>query len=395
MATTSRRLARTKWSQATQSPSLIRRPNSFSAGALRSGVSLISLRYISMDVGRAGGRKGQAMGLFVFGLAAFVAVGLIGLSPGIRADEKKKQAKPDQAQSDAAKEFAALEKEFQDAQQAFFKAIREAKTDEERQQVLKDKRPNLPDFADRFMKFAETSPDSPEAFQALGLLVGNGRGTEEGNKALAKLKEKLPAIDDLDQLAKILPHVPPLALVDLASKIADKAKKNLDHPQAPAILMWVCSATLYSSDKSELAKLYDSTVDVLMERFADRPELAPLADFLPRDTNPEWAEKHLRKLREKNSDENVKTNAKFGLALVLENKDEASQPEAEKLFQSFIDDSQKIQFADRAKKELEEMKVRGIGKPAPEIAGNDLDDKEFKLADYKGKVVLIDFWGFW
>ncbi len=372
------------------------------------------------------------MKLFVFGLAAFVAVGLIGLSPGIRADEKKKQAKPDQAQSDAAKEFAALEKEFQDAQQAFFKAIREAKTDEERQQVLKDKRPNLPDFADRFMKLAETSPDSPEAiqalgwlvgnargteaskkalakllkfaetnpdnpaaFQALGLLVGNGRGTEEGNKALAKLKEKLPAIDDLDQLAKILPHVPPLALVDLASKIADKAKKNLDHPQAPAILMWVCSATLYSSDKSELAKLYNSTVDLLMERFAERPELAPLADFLPRDTNPEWAEKHLRKLREKNSDENVKTNAKFGLALVLENKDEASQPEAEKLFQSFIDDSQKIQFADRAKKELEEMKVRGIGKPAPEIAGNDLDDKEFKLADYKGKVVLIDFWGFW
>ncbi len=83
------------------------------------------------------------------------------------------------------------------------------------------------------------------------------------------------------------------------------------------------------------------------------------------------------------------------MASVLQNKDEASQPEAEKLFQSFVDDSQKNQFADRAKKELEDMKVRGIGKPVPEITGNDLDDKEFKISDYKGKVVLIDFWGFW
>jgi hypothetical protein len=35
------------------------------------------------------------------------------------------------------------------------------------------------------------------------------------------------------------------------------------------------------------------------------------------------------------------------------------------------------------------------GKPAPEIEGTDLDGKSFKLSDYRGKVVLLDFWGHW
>ncbi len=36
-----------------------------------------------------------------------------------------------------------------------------------------------------------------------------------------------------------------------------------------------------------------------------------------------------------------------------------------------------------------------VGDPAPEIVGRDLDGVAFKLSDYKGKVVLLDFWGNW
>jgi len=36
-----------------------------------------------------------------------------------------------------------------------------------------------------------------------------------------------------------------------------------------------------------------------------------------------------------------------------------------------------------------------IGMVAPEIEGIDLDGQEFKLSDYKGKVVFLDFWGDW
>jgi hypothetical protein len=36
-----------------------------------------------------------------------------------------------------------------------------------------------------------------------------------------------------------------------------------------------------------------------------------------------------------------------------------------------------------------------IGKVAPDIAGEDIDGVTFKLSDYRGKVVVIDFWGDW
>lgn len=36
-----------------------------------------------------------------------------------------------------------------------------------------------------------------------------------------------------------------------------------------------------------------------------------------------------------------------------------------------------------------------VGKTAPEISGEDIDGKSFKLSDYRGKVVLLDFWGNW
>jgi predicted Zn finger-like uncharacterized protein len=36
-----------------------------------------------------------------------------------------------------------------------------------------------------------------------------------------------------------------------------------------------------------------------------------------------------------------------------------------------------------------------VGNTAQEIEGDDIDGKEFKLSDYRGKVVLLDFWGHW
>jgi cytochrome oxidase Cu insertion factor (SCO1/SenC/PrrC family) len=35
------------------------------------------------------------------------------------------------------------------------------------------------------------------------------------------------------------------------------------------------------------------------------------------------------------------------------------------------------------------------GKLAPEIEGDDIDGQKFKLSEYRGKVVLLDFWGHW
>ena len=36
-----------------------------------------------------------------------------------------------------------------------------------------------------------------------------------------------------------------------------------------------------------------------------------------------------------------------------------------------------------------------VGTPAPEIDGEDIDGTLFRLSDYRGQVVLLDFWGNW
>jgi len=53
----------------------------------------------------------------------------------------------------------------------------------------------------------------------------------------------------------------------------------------------------------------------------------------------------------------------------------------------------------RLKAEIEsKLQVRetfSLGMTAPDIEGIDLDGVAFKLSDYQGKVVFVDFWGDW
>jgi thiol-disulfide isomerase/thioredoxin len=49
----------------------------------------------------------------------------------------------------------------------------------------------------------------------------------------------------------------------------------------------------------------------------------------------------------------------------------------------------------RASVALHELQRLAVGKVAPEIEGEDSDGKRFKLSDYRGKVVVLDFWGHW
>jgi hypothetical protein len=48
--------------------------------------------------------------------------------------------------------------------------------------------------------------------------------------------------------------------------------------------------------------------------------------------------------------------------------------------------------AQKAQAELFEVRHLQVGKEAPDIEGQDQDGKRFKLSDYRGKVVLLDFW---
>jgi hypothetical protein len=52
-------------------------------------------------------------------------------------------------------------------------------------------------------------------------------------------------------------------------------------------------------------------------------------------------------------------------------------------------------FAEVVEGDIFQLEHPRIGMLAPDIEGEDLDGAAFKLSDYRGKVVVLDFWGNW
>ena len=57
--------------------------------------------------------------------------------------------------------------------------------------------------------------------------------------------------------------------------------------------------------------------------------------------------------------------------------------------------ARKKTLGQEAEARLDEMFNLAVGTPGPEIEGADVDGKPLKLSDYKGKVVVLVFWGSW
>ena len=57
-----------------------------------------------------------------------------------------------------------------------------------------------------------------------------------------------------------------------------------------------------------------------------------------------------------------------------------------------LGDRDTLELAEKMIFKLERLQ---LGARVPEIAAADLDGVDFKLSDYRGKVVVIDFWGDW
>jgi WD40 repeat protein/thiol-disulfide isomerase/thioredoxin len=79
---------------------------------------------------------------------------------------------------------------------------------------------------------------------------------------------------------------------------------------------------------------------------------------------------------------------------------EISAKEADELYTRVTKEYADIQVTGRslgeaAEAALFELRNLAVGKVAPEIEGEDLDGRRFKLTDYRGKVVVLDFWGHW
>ena len=102
---------------------------------------------------------------------------------------------------------------------------------------------------------------------------------------------------------------------------------------------------------------------------------------------------------EKSKIKDVRGSAVYALMTGIESAKEKADEHAalsKKLFADHADleiNGRNITNSIKTKRDAAEKLA--IGKVAPEIIGKDVNGKEMKLSDYRGKIVVIDFWGDW
>jgi hypothetical protein len=232
-------------------------------------------------------------------------------------------------------QFEALKKEYQTKYADAVKAFRQAKTDQEKNKLRQDARQLGKDYCARALRLAEDNPKAPCAVKALTWVIDIGfadKPTEE--KAVSLL---LADHFDSDQLGRICPQ---LAESHTPQNLA-RLRRLMDKSPHKSVQAIACLS--------------------LAEYFKD--QATPNGKPAPADAD---------KLRR---------DAEALLERVL-----AKYPDVQS-------DGQKL--AKTAQASLFELRNLALGMVAPEIQGEDVDGHKFKLSDYRGKVVLLDFWGNW
>jgi hypothetical protein len=228
---------------------------------------------------------------------------------------------PASDKTDFPAELTALEKEFDEAMQAYYEPYSKAKTDEERMKIQldPDKHP-AKSFISRFEDLSERA-----------------KGTETGARSL----------------------------------------------------FWIA---VNSKDDSSDA------IDSLLADYLDSPVLAEVAQFVPQGVamgilSGDRAKEVLGLLAEKPKSAEVRSTALYSLGETLY-RDEAKDA-AIAVFRRLGKEHAGTAAAARAEGYLYEIEHLQIGMVAPDFDAVDEKGVAWKLSDYRGKVVVIDFWGIW
>jgi hypothetical protein len=150
-----------------------------------------------------------------------------------------------------------------------------------------------------------------------------------------------------------------------------------------------------AQSEAEAEKLYAE----LTEKYLPDLKPASIALLCQRLRYTTDSERLLRVLYLQGKRDKVRGVACLVLAQILrDSPDEKRRQEGEKLLEEAADKYAEVKTAfdgtvgGKARSELFDLRSLSVGKAAPEVEGTDQDGKHFRLSDYRGKVVLLDFW---
>ncbi|MEE9393542.1 MAG: hypothetical protein V3W41_13660 [Planctomycetota bacterium] len=145
-------------------------------------------------------------------------------------------------------------------------------------------------------------------------------------------------------------------------------------------------------------KVRDQMVQTLIADHVESPGLEELAMLLEgygaQMLGRKNAKNLMKQLLAHNPHASVKASLQYAKAMKLRGP---GKPTAAilKEYRRVIELAPNCQAAGYAKRVIFEAENLQVGMAAPSTEGEDIDGVPFKLADYDGQVVMLDFWGFW
>lgn len=221
--------------------------------------------------------------------------------------------------------------------------------------------------------------------------------TEEFDQAVKDWSKAYRAAS-AEERPKLAANQPGPEFVPRFKQLADDAAGTAAAGEA-----WMMVVRVSNGREVETCKL---AIEILLNDYVDAKCIGELPLTLRYDGflyGKELCENGLRTLATESAEPAVQAPALYHLAAYLVELPEATdahRADATELLKKLkaehpeLKDQRGRTYAVLAEGLLQAMNIR-VGVPAPEIVASDLDGVEFKLSDYEGKVVLLDFWGHW
>jgi hypothetical protein len=229
------------------------------------------------------------------------------------------------------------------------------------------------------------------------------------SNAMAAFTRKYMAASAGSASAAVLPEWPKTGQYSL--RLLKIARENPASPARFDAMQWIVE-----HEQADRASL-DEALNVLSKDYAADARVGVVVQQLIRTTSPA-AEAFLRAVMKDNPDRVCRGTAVLMLGRLMKNRAQSvaeNHPDAavqarrksdtdaaESLFTHTMNDYSDIvggssfTLGQSASDELFEMRSPlAVGKVAPEIQGEDIDGKPMKLSEFRGKVVMLDFWGDW
>lgn len=180
-----------------------------------------------------------------------------------------------------------------------------------------------------------------------------------------------------------------------AGKMLELAEKHPKDPVAVDALIWVTRNARVQGERQK-------ALSTLKSDHVEGPRAGAVVEALARVRDPE-TEKIARTVLEKNSNKEARGLAAITLAGFYLQRADREKDIAEKLLKdaNALLDETVAKYGDvphldgTVAETVHTFRNSDVGKVAADIKGEDTDGKKFKLSDYRGKVVMLDFWGHW